>query len=139
MQNTTESTHKLHWIIFCWPLFIFMLGVILLFSFPILLIVGLLFSCFGLIWLLMATVTYHFSSLTINEKKLTLTTGFLIREATDIPITKIESIDMKLPIVGSLLNYGSIIITGTGGTKYSIHYLHRPLTCRRKIEQLLGS
>jgi uncharacterized membrane protein YdbT with pleckstrin-like domain len=139
MQNsTTPYTASLHWIIFFWPTVVCITGIVLLCTLPVFLAPGLLFSIFGLIWFLVSAVTYHFSSLVITDKQLILTTGFLVRQSVNIPIVKIESIDIRQPILGSLINYGSLFITGTGGTKYSIHSLHHPLTCRRKIEQLIG-
>ena len=61
----------------------------------------------------------------------------LVRQTIDIPLAKIESIDIRQTILGSIFNYGSLIITGTGGTRHMINYLAKPLTCRRYIEQLM--
>ncbi len=139
MQNSNPPyTASLHWIIFFWPVVICVTGIVLLFTLPVFFLPGVLFSIFGLIWFVVSAVTYHFSALVITDKQLILTTGFLVRQSVNIPIVKIESIDIRQPILGSLINYGSLYITGTGGTKYSIHSLHHPLICRRKIEHLMG-
>ena len=60
-----------------------------------------------------------------------------MRETVDIPLSKIESIDIRQSILGSLFQYGSLVITGTGGTRQSMGYVSKPLTCRRHIEQLM--
>lgn len=65
-------------------------------------------------------------------------TGVVVRQTIDIPISKIEAIDIRQSILGSMLSYGTMSITGTGGTRRIINFLHNPLTCRRYIEQLLG-
>lgn len=83
----------------------------------------------------MVWTTYQFSSLTIKKKQLILRTGILVRNTVDIPLAKIESIDIRQSILGSLLRYGSLVITGTGGTRQVVNYLSKPLTCRRYIEQ----
>ena len=93
--------------------------------------VALLFLVFSLIWGTITWVNYHFSSLTIEKKRVIFRTGILVRKTTDIPYTKIESIDIRQSIIGSILHYGSLMITGTGGTRHFINFLARPLTCRR--------
>jgi uncharacterized membrane protein YdbT with pleckstrin-like domain len=61
----------------------------------------------------------------------------LIRKTLDIPLNKIESIDIRQSILGSLLRYGTVVVTGTGGSRQMVSYLSKPLTCRRYIEQLM--
>ena len=55
----------------------------------------------------------------------------------DIPLNKIESIDIRRSLLGSLLQYGTLVITGTGGSRQLVNFLDKPLTCRRYIEQLM--
>ena len=132
---------KLHLIIFLWPLVMTIAVVYASFNLPnhlqglneaLYFIAG-----FGGLWLLMTWVTYQFSSLTIKPKRVILRTGLIIRKTIDIPIDKIESIDIRQSIMGSLFKYGELTITGTGGTRNVINYLSKPLTCRRVIEQQL--
>ena len=60
-----------------------------------------------------------------------------MRQTIDIPLSKIECIDIRQSILGSFLDYGSLVVTGTGGSRQVINYLAKPLTCRRYIEQLM--
>ena len=85
----------------------------------------------------MTWVTYYFSSLTIKTNQVILRTGVVVRQTIDIPLSKIEAIDIRQSIFGSIMKYGMVSITGTGGTRRVINYLHNPLTCRRYIEQLM--
>lgn len=89
-------------------------------------------------WLMIIWGTYHFSSLTIKRRQVIVRTGMMVRQTIDIPINKIESIDIRQSVLGSLFAYGLLVITGTGGTRQEINYLNRPLTCRRYIEQLIN-
>ena len=66
-------------------------------------------------------------------------TGVLVRKITDIPYTKIESVDIRQSIMGSIMRYGSLMITGTGGTRHFINFIAKPLTCRRYIEQFMNN
>lgn len=129
---------RLHPVIFLGPLaglcFAFALGYYITPLFN----VSLFFGAFSILWALMTWVTYHFSSITIQRKQVILRTGIIVRQTVDIPLTKIETIDIRQSILGSILRYGTLIITGTGGTRHLINFLERPLTCRRYIEQLMN-
>jgi membrane protein YdbS with pleckstrin-like domain len=140
-ENNIEYQARLHWIIFLWPV-VFLLCLpyfsakleyllrIPSFIFYVLLLVDLL-------WIGLVFLTYLCSSLVIKKKQVILCTGIVIRQTIDIPMMKIESIDIRQTILGSLLQYGSLVITGTGGTRQVIDYLNKPLTCRRYIEQMM--
>ena len=129
---------RLHWIIFIAPLCCFFGGMLLGLVFPFFKIIALLLVCFGLLWLLMAAITYHVSSLILQQNQVIISTGLLVRQTMNIPLIKIESIDIRQSILGSLLHYGTLMIVGTGGTRYGIMNLTHPLTCRRHIEQFLS-
>ena len=128
---------RLHWVIFFWPMMLLCLGIYLNIEVKPLYEVSLFFIGFSLIWGVMVWTTYQFSSLTIKQKQLILRTGILVRNTVDIPLSKIESIDIRQSILGSLFQYGALVITGTGGTRQIVNYLNKPLTCRRYIEQLM--
>ncbi|WED43238.1 PH domain-containing protein [Legionella cardiaca] len=128
---------RLHWILFFWPLALACFAIFLGTQINQLKEVSLMFLGVAFIWILMTWVTYHFSSLTIKQKQVILRTGMLVRQTVDIPLSKIESIDIRQSILGSIFRYGSLVITGTGGTRHVMNFLDKPLTCRRYIEQLM--
>lgn len=129
---------RLHWIVFLGPVVGFIVALALQYWVPQLWHMGLLFEAFALLWIVMTWFTYYFSSVTIKKKQVILRTGIIVRQTVDIPLSKIESIDIRQSILGSLLHYGAVVITGTGGTRQVINYLDKPLTCRRYIEQLMN-
>jgi uncharacterized membrane protein YdbT with pleckstrin-like domain len=111
---------------------------VLLFAISQLWAVSLIIVVMGLLWIGITWVTYYFSSITIKQKQVILRTGILVRQTVDIPLNKIETIDIRQSILGSIFRYGALVITGTGGTRHLVNYLYRPLTCRRYIEQLIN-
>ncbi|RUR13588.1 PH domain-containing protein [Legionella sp. km772] len=130
---------RLHWIIFFWPIVGFCVPLALQIYFPQLSDLSLFLLVFALLWLGMTWVTYYFSSITIKKRQVILRTGIIVRQTVDMPLSKIETIDIRQSILGSIFQYGALIITGTGGTRHLINYIHRPLTCRRYIEQLMNA
>ncbi len=136
-DNNIVYQARLHWILFLWPVMLLCLGVFLGLTIQQLREVAIFFMVFALLWGLMVWVKYRCSSLTIKKTHIILRTGMLVRNTLDIPLSKIESIDIRQSLLGSMLHYGSLVITGTGGSRQLVDHLSRPLTCRRHIEQLL--
>lgn len=128
---------RLHWLLFFGPTVLALGALVLGIEIPQLKEVALFLLVFALVWWGMTWVNYHFSSLTIEKNRVIFRTGILVRKTTDIPFTKIESVDIRQSIVGSIMRYGALMITGTGGTKHCIDFLDKPLTCRRYIETLM--
>jgi len=128
---------RLHWILFLWPFLFLLFGLWFSVSVVSFREMGLFAVLIAVAWGLLMWLTYQFSSLTIKKKQVILRSGILVRQTIDIPLTKIESIDIRQSILGSLFQYGSLLITGTGGTRQWMAYVAKPLTCRRHIEQLM--
>ena len=141
-ETNTESNviyfTRLHWVIFFGPILGLVIAIALYVYIVQLRQVSLILVVFALLWILMTWVTFYFSSITIKRKQVILRTGIIVRQTVDIPLSKIETIDIRQSILGSILRYGSLVITGTGGTRHLINFLHHPLTCRRYIEQLMN-
>lgn len=136
-ENSVIYVGRLHWIIFVWPILLFIFGAYLGLKFWQMKEVSILLTVFALVWFVMTWVTYLYSSLTIKKNQVILRTGFLVRQTIDLPMAKIESIDIRQTVGGTIFQYGMLMITGTGGTRNSINYLSHPLTCRRYIEQMI--
>jgi uncharacterized membrane protein YdbT with pleckstrin-like domain len=141
-ETTTESNviyfTRLHWVIFFGPLLGLGIAIALYVYIVQLRQVSLILIVFALLWIVMTWFTYYFSSITIKKKQVILRTGIIVRQTVDIPLSKIETIDIRQSIFGSMLRYGALVITGTGGTRHLINFIHHPLTCRRYIEQLMN-
>ena len=136
-DNNIVYQARLHWILFLGPFMLLCLSAWIIFAFEQLYVVALFLAGFSVVWGLTFLMTYHFSSLTIKKNQVILRTGFLVQKTLDIPLSKIESIDIRQTLIGSLLQYGTLVITGTGGSRQMVNYLSQPLTCRRYIEQLM--
>ncbi len=138
-DNSIVYQARLHWILFLWPLVLFFGAIILSIRVVQFYEVGLFLAGFAIIWFSMVAINYLCSSLTIKQNQIILSTGIIVRKTLDIPLNKIESIDIRQTLLGTLFHYGSLVITGTGGSRQAVNYLNKPLTCRRYIEQLMHS
>ncbi len=136
-DNNIVYEARLHRILFSGPILLCCFGLFLAMEVEALSLIGYFFSGLSLLWGVMVWMTYQFSSVIIKQKQIIVRTGVLVRNTLDIPMTKIETIDIRQSLLGSVLNYGTLVITGTGGTRQFINCLNKPLTCRRYIEQLM--
>lgn len=129
---------KLHWIIFGWPLLSLIACIAAAIYFNQFHPLILFFGFFAISWVFMTWVNYYFSSLTIQKKRVIIRTGVIVRQTVDVSLSKIETMDIRQSILGSIFQYGTLIIVGTGGSRQLINFLQRPLTCRRYIEQFMN-
>lgn len=136
-NGNTVYVGRLHWLLFVSPTVMAFLALFVGLKIVQLKEVALFFLAFSVVWWIMTWFNYYFSSLTIEKKRVIFRTGILVRKTTDIPFTKIESVDIRQSIIGSIMHYGVLMITGTGGTKHFINFLDKPLTCRRYIETFM--
>ena len=49
-------------------------------------------------------------------------------------LTKVETIRVDQSILGRVLNYGTIVVTGTGGTNEPFTSIANPLEFRRQVQ-----
>ena len=128
---------KLHWILFVWPAMLIIVSIYIAINYAPLQKPALITTLLAIFWEFVVWLTYQCSYLIIKKKQVILCTGIFVRQTLDISLSKIESVDIRQSILGSILQYGSLVITGTGGTRQYINFLDKPLTCRRHIEQIL--
>ncbi|MDQ2994703.1 MAG: PH domain-containing protein, partial [Pseudomonadota bacterium] len=82
----------------------------------------------------MAYVQYLNSEYGVTNKRVLVKLGFISRYSREILLDKIESIQVFQSIPGRLFNYGSIIISGTGGTQDEFFNIPSPLEFRQTAQ-----
>jgi hypothetical protein len=81
-----------------------------------------------------AFVNKKTSEFAVTNKRVLMKCGFIRRSSIEIVLTKIESIKVNQGILGRILDYGTIIVCGTGGTKDPFHEIASPLKFRQMIQ-----
>lgn len=79
-------------------------------------------------------VHYLSSEFAITDKRVLIKVGFINRQTLEMLLTKVETIRVDQSIVGRLLNYGTIVVTGTGGTNEPFRSIGNPLEFRRQVQ-----
>jgi len=73
----------------------------------------------------------------VTNKRLLIKKGVLRIVATEIPIDRIETISCIQSLLGMLFNYGTIRVSGIGGSMPAFRMVGRPFALRRKIVRII--
>lgn len=86
-----------------------------------------------------AFLNYKTSEFGITNKRVLIKVGFIQRKSLETLLAKIEGIQVDQGLLGRMLNYGTIIVTGTGGTHSPFKKIAAPLDFRRKVQEQISS
>ena len=127
---------KLHWQVFLVPGFF--AGILLLAS------IGLFGSGAkgtGLILLILAglLILVPFlkranSEFAVTNKRIIVKLGVFTTRTVELLHTKVEAISVNQGLLGKMLGYGDIVVTGTGGTREEFKAVASPLELRRAVQ-----
>jgi uncharacterized membrane protein YdbT with pleckstrin-like domain len=81
-------------------------------------------------------VEYLTSEFAITNKRIIVKQGFVSRRTMELNLNKVESVSVDQSILGRILNYGSITVLGTGGTREQFANLAAPLEFRKRFQEL---
>ncbi|MCY2994581.1 MAG: PH domain-containing protein [Planctomycetota bacterium] len=146
--ETIVATAKLHWIMFLRT------AVLLLFSILLLSCTGLLvepvavwalrISGLGLLLVALgagakALIRLVTSEYAVTNKRVLVKVGLIRRDSLELLLAKIEAIGVNQSVLGRLLGYGTLVITGTGGSANAYHGIASPLAFRLRVQEQIGS
>lgn len=143
--ETVAYRTKLHWLIFIKSILLF-IGALLFFIGGIVklispdaaigfyLVAGTLFIV-SLVMFISKWIQYISSEFGVTNSRVLIKVGFISRHSLELLLTKVEGIGVDQSITGRILNYGTIIVSGTGGTKESFALISHPLEFRKKVQE----
>ena len=84
---------------------------------------------------LSALIQYSTSEFAVTNKQLIVKEGFVRRRSLELLLPKVEGVGVDQDLLGRILDYGTIVVTGTGGTKEPFAKIARPLEFRRQVNE----
>ncbi|HTS86178.1 MAG TPA: PH domain-containing protein [Usitatibacter sp.] len=87
----------------------------------------------GLFFLVAAWIKVHSTELAITNRRVIAKFGFIKRDTVEINLEKVEALRVEQGFWGRMLNFGTILMTGTGGSIEPIPDIADPLVFRRKF------
>jgi uncharacterized membrane protein YdbT with pleckstrin-like domain len=95
---------------------------------------GLVVLVFGVLMLIAAWIRQWSGEFAVTNKRVVVKVGFISRRTIEINMSKVESVEVNQGIFARLLNYGTIMVIGTGGTKEPFDLIDDPLAFRRAVQ-----
>jgi uncharacterized membrane protein YdbT with pleckstrin-like domain len=86
---------------------------------------------------LRALITMTTTEFAVTDRRVIAKSGFIRRHTLEMLLTKVESVAVNQHMTGRMMNFGSVTVTGTGGTKESFTAIAEPFTVRRVINQTI--
>jgi uncharacterized membrane protein YdbT with pleckstrin-like domain len=99
----------------------------------VLLGVILLAVAIGLFFLAAAWVRVRSTEIAITNRRVIAKFGFIKRHTVEINLEKVEALRVEQGVVGRMLNFGTIFISGAGTSVAPIRDIADPLVFRRKF------
>jgi len=81
---------------------------------------------FGLIWAFFAYRSRRRSEIRLTEQRVLVNAGFPLPKSYDIPLGKIAHIEFFQPALGSMLDFGKVVIIYGGRTRCVIRFVSSP-------------
>ena len=85
----------------------------------------------GLIFWAVAYMRIKSTEVAVTTKRLIVKHGFIRRSTIEINISKVESIQVDQGMMGRMLNYGTLLISGTGTSHAPISGISEPMAFRK--------
>lgn len=98
---------------------------------------GILICITVLVWL-RARVRVRSAEFVVTNRRVMIKIGVLQRRTVETMLSKVEGISVDQGLVGRLFDYGTITVTGTGGTRESFEDIAAPLEFRRQVQGQLA-
>lgn len=81
------------------------------------------------VWIAVAS-----SEFAVTNRRVIFKVGFLRRRTVEMLLSKVESIEVDQGIIGRMLDYGDIVVIGTGATKEPFKDVSAPLALRQAVQ-----
>jgi uncharacterized membrane protein YdbT with pleckstrin-like domain len=126
----------LHKFVYLWP---FVIAIILiavayiafLYSMYSIAAVSLAAALIPLIW---AQIVYSSSEFAVTNKRVIIKVGFIQRRTLETLLSKVEGIEVNQSFLARMFDFGTITVTGTGGTREQFANISAPLEFRRQVQ-----
>jgi uncharacterized membrane protein YdbT with pleckstrin-like domain len=129
---------KLHWIIYALPVVVFLIAMVVALGGGGW-IAGMAIGIVGFVLLLPPWIRASSSEFAITNKRVLIKVGLIRRHSLELLLQKVEGIGVDQGVLGRILGYGTITVSGVGGTKETFQMISNPLEFRRQVQASLAS
>jgi uncharacterized membrane protein YdbT with pleckstrin-like domain len=136
-ENLVYSA-KLHWVVFLPPILFLIMALAIFTAGGRTALVGGFFMLLSILTGIASFITYSTSEFGITNKRVIVKSGFIRTSSVEVLLSKVEGIQVNQGFWGRFFGYGSLVVSGTGGTKDPFHKISNPLEFRRKAQEQIA-
>lgn len=122
---------KLHWKIYLWTTILILIGVLTIKD------GGSTFLIIGILLGISSWIKFITSKFVITNKRIVMKVGLIKITSIETILDKIETVTVNQGIIGRILNYGTIGITGSGGSRTLFSMISNPINFRKILNEQL--
>ena len=98
-------------------------------------LISLLPAAIAALLLVYACLLVKTTELVISSKRVFAKIGIISTQTIEIDLNKIEGVTVSQGIIGTILGYGTVSVSGTGTSKTPISGIRRPKIFRKKLRE----
>lgn len=140
-EETVRFEGTLHWVIYLPGFVLVVFGIAGLVAMTgmapggrtILSVFASLALAIGALHLLVAWIKQVTTEIAVTNRRVIYKTGLISRRTVEMNMDKVESVDVKQNVVGRILDYGTVLIRGTGAGLEPLSEIASPLALRNAI------
>lgn len=91
----------------------------------------------GAIFIGVAVINVLTTELALTNRRIIAKSGLIRRNTIELKTNRVESLGVSQGILGRILNFGSIVVKGVGGSHAPIPYIARPMEFRQQVNNYL--
>jgi len=129
---------RLHRIIYLLPVCVLIIAIVVAVASGSWIAGGVL-GLIGLVMLVPPWIRSISSEFAVTNKRVLVKVGLVRRHSLELLLQKVEGIGVDQGILGRILKYGTITVTGTGGTREAFRMIADPLEFRRQVQASLAA
>jgi uncharacterized membrane protein YdbT with pleckstrin-like domain len=100
---------------------------------------SMLLALWAILLVFQAIITLATTEFAVTNRRVIAKTGFIRRHTVEMLLMKVESVSVNQSVIGRIFDFGTVIITGTGGTREGFRVIAEPLEVRRNVNHILES
>ncbi len=140
--ETVRVVARLHWLIYAQAILLFVVavGVAVLAAMLVdpvqrqyVLYAALLVAVLGGVVFLGEWIRRQGTEIVVTDRRVIYKRGFIARHTVEMNISKVETVDVEQGIAGRLLDFGTVLIRGTGESLEPLRRVAAPLGVRNAI------
>jgi uncharacterized membrane protein YdbT with pleckstrin-like domain len=99
-------------------------------------VIGIAALVIGLVIVLSALIRRSTTELVLTDRRIIAKRGFVARDTVEMQLGKVESLHVNQGVIGRILDYGDVMVVGTGSSLEPLRGIASPLELRRKLGEV---